>query len=118
MLANRQITKSNLEPYNHEERDTRLFVHVPDAALTNIQKVTIIENDTDIVVIALYNFEYGCGKNRRWLPIHNYVKALQFWYASQGAKLFHHFVEEEKRLHRMRGAVSLKLLNVFLDIYI
>ena len=56
MLANRQITKSNLEPYNHEERDTRLFVHVRDAALTNIQKVTIIENDTDIVVIALCNF--------------------------------------------------------------
>ena len=27
MLANRQITKSNLEPCNHEERDNRLFVH-------------------------------------------------------------------------------------------
>ena len=91
----------------------------------------IIGNYTDIVVIILYIFcdlkidqlwiEYGCGKNRRWLPIHNYVKLLgeeitehrHFGTPSQDAILFHHFLEEEKRLHGMRGAVSLKLLNTF-----
>ena len=55
-LANRKITGSNLEPCNHEEADTRLFVHAQDAALTNMQNVIIIGNDTDIVVIALYIF--------------------------------------------------------------
>ena len=34
VLMNRQIIKSNLEPCNHEEADTRLFVHARDAALT------------------------------------------------------------------------------------
>ena len=48
MLVNGQITKSNLEPCNHEEACTRLFVHAQDAALTIMQKV--------IVVIALYIF--------------------------------------------------------------
>ena len=68
MLANRQITKSNLEPCNHEEPDIRLFFHVLDE---------------------------------------------HFGTPLQGAILSHHFVEEEKRLHRMRGAVSPKLLNAF-----
>ena len=83
MLANKQIIKLNLEPCNHEEADTQLIVHAQDAALNNIQKVRIIGNDTDIVVIGLYIFcdlkvdrlwvEYGCGKNRRRLPIHNHL---------------------------------------------
>ena len=45
VLANRKITKSNLEPCNHKEADTQLFIYAPDAALTNIQKVMIIGND-------------------------------------------------------------------------
>ena len=86
MLMNRQITISNLEPCNHEEADTPLFVHAQDAALTNMQKVIIIGNNKDIVVISFYIFcdlkidqlwiEYGCGKNGRFLPVHNYVKLL------------------------------------------
>ena len=73
VLVNRQITKSNLEPCNHEEADTQLFVHAHDVALTNMQKVMTIGNDIHIVVTALYIFcdlkidqlwiEYGCGKN-------------------------------------------------------
>ena len=54
--ANRQITKSNLEPCSHEEADTQLFAHARDTALTNMQKVMIIVNDTDNVAIALYIF--------------------------------------------------------------
>ena len=63
----------------------------------------IIGNYTDIVVIILYIFcdlkidqlwiEYGCGKNRRWLPIHNYVKLL-------GEEITEH--RHLVRLHRMR----------------
>ena len=45
VLANTQMTKSSLEPYNHEEVDTWLFVHARDAALINMQKVMIIGND-------------------------------------------------------------------------
>ena len=75
-----------MRPWNHEEADTRLFVHARGAAPDSMQKVMIIGNDTDIVVIALYIFcdlkidqlwiEYGSRKNHWWLPIHNYVKLL------------------------------------------
>ena len=130
VLANSQITKSNLEPCNHEKVYTRLSVHAQYAALTNMQKVMIIRSDTGIVVIALCIFwafkigqlwiKYGCGKNHWWLPIHNYVKLgkksaehCHFSISSQDAIVFHHFAEEEKRLHGIRGAVSLNLLNAF-----
>ena len=53
VLANRQITKSNLKTCNDEKSDTRLFAHVGDVALNNMQKVMIIGNDKDIIAIAL-----------------------------------------------------------------
>ena len=80
-----------------------------------MQKVMIIGNDTDIVVIACYIFcnlkidqlwiEYGSGKNRRWLPGHNYVKlldeekcrALPFWYALTGCGTVSLFCEKGKK---------------------
>ena len=131
VLANRQITKSNLEPCSHEEANTRLFAHAQNAALTNMQKVMIRGDDTGIVVIALHIFcdlkieqlwiEYGCGKNHQWLPIHNYVKflgedkcrVLSFWYTLTGWNTVSSFCGRGKKLHGMRGAVSLKLLNAF-----
>ena len=87
VLANSQITKSNLEPCNHENVNTRLSVHAQYAALTNMQKVMIIRSDTGIVVFALCIFwalkivqrwiKYSCGDNHWWLPIHNYVKLVK-----------------------------------------
>ena len=60
-----------LQPYNKEEADGRIFLHV--------RKITIITADTDVVVIACYIFfdldvdelwiEYGIGKNSRFLFI-------------------------------------------------
>ena len=75
----------------------------------------IIGNYTDIVVIILYIFcdlkidqlwiEYGCGKNCRWLPIHNYVKLLgeenyrasPFWYALTGCDTVSSFCGRRKK---------------------
>ena len=43
---------------NHEEADTRLFVHVAHAVKNNsVERATIISNDTDIEVIAAALFE-------------------------------------------------------------
>ena len=36
VLANRQITKSNLKTCNHEKSDTRLFSYARDVALNNM----------------------------------------------------------------------------------
>ena len=83
---------------NHEEADTRLFLHAKDASNKGIKKVTIVTVDTDVVIIALYHYfdinleelwiEIGVGKNKRWLLIHQYAKnlgesicrALPFWF--------------------------------------
>ena len=87
---------------NHEEADTRLFLHAKDASNKGIKKVTIVTVDTDVVIIALYHYfdinleelwiEIGVGKNKRWLLIHQYAKnlgesicrALPFWFTFTG----------------------------------
>ena len=60
---------------NHEEADTRIFVHIKDGCSRGIKKIMIITVDIDVVVIALYHFfsldvdelwiEFGVGKVRR-----------------------------------------------------
>ena len=93
---------SALQPCNHEEADTRLLLHVYDASLKGLRKISIVTVDTDVVVIALYHFfslnveelwiEIGVGQYRRWLPIHLYAnmlkeevcRALPFWFTLTG----------------------------------
>ena len=83
------------------------------------------------MVVALHTFfdlnvdqlwtEYGCGKNRWCLPIHNHVKligkekctVLLFWYTLTGCNTVSSFCVIEKRLQGMRVALSLDLLNDF-----
>ena len=80
----KDVNKEQLSPCNHEEADAIKTV------------------DTDVVIIAIVLFrqlslvhlwiEFGTGKDRRWLPIHDYANALEervcsgllFWYAFTG----------------------------------
>ena len=49
---NQNINKSNLEPCKHEEADTRIFLHIYDAAINSgLKKAMIGTVDTDVVVI-------------------------------------------------------------------
>ena len=62
---------------NHEEADTRMFVHVKDGCSRGYRNLTIVTVDTDVVVIALFHYfsfdldklwiEFGVGKNKRYL---------------------------------------------------
>ena len=101
-VNNEAINKEQISPSNHEEADTRLFVHVKSLSNLGHQRVTIKTVDTDVIVIAISLFrqlglmqlwiEFGTGKDRRWLPIHEYVNALGericsgllFWYSFTG----------------------------------
>eukprot|EP00794_Sanderia_malayensis_P013411 gene13411-14786_t len=94
------IDNQQISPNNHEEADTRIFVHVKNLSSSGHQNVTI---KTDVVVIATSLFpeiglvqlwiEFGTGKDKRWLPIHDYANALGenicagllFWYAFCGS---------------------------------
>ena len=104
---------------NHEEADTRLFVHVAHAVENNsVDRAAIISNDTDIVVITAALFEklaeeglkelwvaFGQSGKRRWLPIHKLIenlgteicKGLPFFHAFTGCDMVSGFKGKGKR---------------------
>lgn len=91
-----------VEPCTHEEADTRVILHTLDASLSGYRRIMIRTNDTDVVVIAVANFQdipvdefwiaYGTGKHFRYLAIHTIArrlgvqkaKALPFFHALTG----------------------------------
>ena len=98
VLTNSLADISRIDPCNHEEADTRLILHVLDGSNNGYKKISIVTVDTDVVVISLYHFfsldldelwiDFGVGKNRKYLPIHEYAgllkeevcRALPFWF--------------------------------------
>ena len=100
--CNISIDESVLSPCNHDEAETRNFLHILDCIRNGFNEIKVITADTDVVVIAFGCFyllrpeklwiEFGVGKHRRWLPIHTYVNilgeskcaGLLFWYAFTG----------------------------------
>lgn len=76
-----------LAPCSHEEADSRVMVHVADAA-KEYRTVTIRTVDSDIVVLAVYVFSqlttsltalwvaFGTGKNYRLIPAHEIYSAI------------------------------------------
>jgi hypothetical protein len=75
-----------ISPCNHEEADTRVFIHASDAANKGSQKLLIRTVDTDILVLAVAYVErlgvqelwvaFGTGKKFRYLPAHQIFQAL------------------------------------------
>eukprot|EP00794_Sanderia_malayensis_P001903 gene1903-2161_t len=104
----------DLSPCNHEEADTRLFLHAKHCSQEGNSKVLIKTVDTDVVIIAIAKFtflaldelwiEFGAGKNRRWIPIHRIVKALGeekcsallYWHAFTGCDTVSSFAGKGK----------------------
>ena len=52
-MSNKDITSSRLEMCNHEEADSRMFVHVYDASINGYEKIKVLTVDTDVIVIAI-----------------------------------------------------------------
>ena len=93
---------SQISPCNHEEADTRLFLHVKYQADQGHRKISIKTVDTDFVVIGISLFhdlnvtelwiEFGTGKDKKWLPVHAYTeklgpqisRAFGFWHGFTG----------------------------------
>ena len=116
VLSSEATDLTFLTPCNHEEADTRIFLHVKHCADSGHSKVAIRTVDTDVVVIAISCFhslkveelwiEFGVGKSRRWLPVHSYVhalgqdvcKGLPFWYAFTGCDTVSSFSGKGKKI--------------------
>ena len=58
VLCNFEANVDNLAPCNHEEADTRIFVHVKHSVEKGHKVVLIKANDTDILVIAVSVFHH------------------------------------------------------------
>ena len=100
--VNSDIDITSLIPCKQEEADTRMFLHVQHASNHGHTNILIKTVDSDVVVIAVALFfelevsylwiEYGTGKNKRYLPVHEIAnslgksrsKALLFWHAFTG----------------------------------
>ena len=81
-------TRENLEdlqPCNHEEADTRIFLHVLDAVKQH-RRIMIRTIDTDVFVLAVSQMQtipqkevwlaFGMGKLFRYYPIHEIARSL------------------------------------------
>lgn len=57
VVSNRALDTEFVSPCNHEEADTRLFLHARHAALGGSRSINIVSSDTDVVVIGVSVFE-------------------------------------------------------------
>ena len=87
LCATGDIDLECISPSNHEEADTRMFVHLFGAVVCGHKKILIIANDSDIIVLGVRAFAltssleelwiaYSTGSNRRYVAIHEVVASL------------------------------------------
>lgn len=50
VVSNRALDTEFVSPCNHEEADTRMFLHAKPAALGGSRSINIVSSDTDVVV--------------------------------------------------------------------
>ena len=77
---------NSLSNCDHEEADTRMFLHAKHASMSAHKHVTIRSADTDVLVIALSVFDClhleqlwiasGTGSALRYIPVHDVLKEL------------------------------------------
>lgn len=110
-----QINRSRC---NHEEADTRIFVHAKSIAQEGSTSVLIKENDTDVVVIAVSCMlplkeagleqlwiVFGQGVHTSWIPVHDLFEAigpskanaLPFFHAFTGCDVVSAFRGKDKK---------------------
>jgi len=82
------ITPGNREPVSHEElkkeieeADLRIIPHISHSVRSGCQRVVVLSNDTDILVLLIhfFSFFHGCGLQELWMrksakeiiPIHS-----------------------------------------------
>ena len=118
------LNTSSIAPCNHEEADTRVFLHALDGANNGFKKMSIVTVDTDVVVIAIQHFaalkleelwiEFGVGKSRKYIPIHDCARifgericsSISFWHSFTGCDTVSTFNGKGKK-------TAWKVLNLF-----
>ena len=80
------VIEDDLAPCDHEEGDTRLFLHAAHCVRNGHRQLLIRSVDTDVVVIAISTFHmispdelwiaFGMRKHYRLIPIHELTETL------------------------------------------
>lgn len=109
VLTNRPCDVSALQPCNHPEADTRIFLHLAHAVAQGHKTAYIRTVDSDVVVLAVRFFStlglselwvgFGSGKKFRDIPIHDICSdlgpsrclALPLFHAITGCDTTSHF---------------------------
>ena len=86
VLSNRHCDLTTLQPSNHVEADTRIFLHLEHAAEQGHITAYVRTVDSDVVVLAVRFFEtsglselwvgFGTGKKYRDIPVHTICSNL------------------------------------------
>ena len=87
VLSPSPVETEGLTACNHEEADTRIFIHVKHASARGLKKVLNCRTvDTDVVVLAIAYAKqlelqelwitFGVGNHFRYLPIHKITTSL------------------------------------------
>ena len=86
VLCNQNRQQANLSPCSHEEADTRIILHLADAAKSGYDRILLRTVDIDVVVLAITYFytvpaseiwiAFGTGKHFRNIGVHCIAKTL------------------------------------------
>ena len=105
--SSNELDLSSLTPCNHEEADTRVFLHVKDMTQQGYTKMVIQKVDTNVLVLVVSVYEqlqeemeellvdFGAGKNRKFFPIQETLEHIGECKA-RGFPLFHAFTGCDK----------------------
>ena len=132
VVSSSGIDKDGLAPCNHEEADTRVFLHVAHVSKT-FSKVSVKVGDTDVVVLAVSLFdrlnitelwlEFAAGKAMRFIPVHKVVRsfsipylAFPFFHAYSGCDTCSAFNGKGKKTAMMAWIAVSEVTPVFLKL--
>ena len=117
-MSNQVISLEGKAPCNHEEADSRLFLHARQVVAKGHTSLIIKASDTDVLVIAISVFQilndigleklwvaFGQGVTLQWIPIHDIrhsigsvkSKGLSFFHAFTGCDVVSAFRGKGKR---------------------
>ena len=124
----------HLSPCNHEEADTRIFIHLADCIQKGHSNVMIRTVDTDVVVLAISAIgkvsvselwiAFGTGKSFRYLEVHEIAKmlgpeksaALPMFHAFTGCDTVSFFHGKGKKSAWLTWKSMNTLTSTFLDL--
>ena len=115
VVSNQDINMDYLSPCDHEEADSKMFIHLADAVKQGHERVTIKTVDTDVVILAVSAVSklnihelwvaFGSGGHLRYVPAHvmamplgpEKAQALPLFHALTGCDTVSSFANRGKK---------------------